>query len=671
MVFCGVQFLYPSFLWAMGLLALPVLIHLFNFRRPKKIVFSDIRFLKQIAIETKKQKQVKHLLVLAMRMLMLFFLVLAFAQPFIPTVANLPIGEKLVSVYLDNSYSMSLNGERSSLLEEAKNKARLLADAYGDGAQYQIINNNFEPDQSLLLSKKAFLEKIEQTKWSVQSRNAKQIYHKQLSAFQSKFNPYASLYWISDAQKSQLDLLNFKPDSLFPIHFMPLASVLKNNIWIDTVWMDEPFIQLNKPFTIHVRITNNAESDIQNQALYLLVDQKKVNLQNFNCKANQSEVLHFNYTVKDTNWHAAAATINDYPLVFDDTYNFILKASAQINVLQLYANNPNPAFKNLYQLDAAYHLAQQNIDKLNSQQFGNQQLVILDGIQELSSGMEESLLQYLKDGGLVLMLPALENASQSQSFLNKLGIRLGDKQQASLEINEIQTKDALFKQVFTSISAQTLYPKVTAYFPIESNGNTTFQQVLGLSNGQPYAIRKQFGKGQLILAASAMRAPQDQFVNHAFFVPFLLNMPFLTKTRQNLAYHTNQIQFLPVPEVSENNIFTLKKANQSWQCQAVNRAGKYCIEMPALIQDAGVYNLYNGSKSIAKIALNDCRTESKLLYYENENLEKAGFQIEQASNEVLRNQIQLTQNGHALWRYCIIAALVFILLEMLLLKSVK
>ena len=129
MVFCGVQFLYPSFLWATGLLALPIFIHLFNFRRPKKIVFSDIRFLKQIAIETKKQKQVKHLLILAMRMLMLFFLVMAFAQPFIPTESSSSSGEQLVSVYLDNSYSMSLNGERASLLEEAKNKARLLADA--------------------------------------------------------------------------------------------------------------------------------------------------------------------------------------------------------------------------------------------------------------------------------------------------------------------------------------------------------------------------------------------------------------------------------------------------------------------------------------------------------------------------------------------------------------
>ena len=671
MVFCGVQFLYPSFLWATGLLALPIFIHLFNFRRPKKIVFSDIRFLKQIAIETKKQKQVKHLLILAMRMLMLFFLVMAFAQPFIPTESSSSSGEQLVSVYLDNSYSMSLNGERASLLEEAKNKARLLADAYGDGAQYQLINNNFEPDQSLLLSKKAFLEKIEQTKLSVQSRNAKQVYHKQLSAFQSKFNPHASLYWISDAQKSQLDMLNFKTDSLFPIHFIPLASVLKSNIWIDTVWMDEPFIQINKPFTIHVKIKNNSESDIQNQALSLLVDQKKVNLQNFNCKANQSEVLHFNYTVKDTNWHAAAAALNDFPLVFDDTYNFILKASAQIKVLQLYANNPNPAFKNLYQLEETYQIAQQNIDKLNSQLFGNYQLVILDCIQELSTGIEESLLHYLKDGGLVLMLPSNENVSKSQSFLNKLGIKLGENQQAILEINEIQTKDVLFKQVFTNISAQTLYPKVTAYFPIESNGNSTIQQVLGLSNGQPYAVRKQFGKGQLLLVASAMRTPQDQFVNHAFFVPFLLNMPFLTKTRQNLAYQTNQIQFLPLPEVSENTIFTLKKANQSWQCQAVNRAGKYCIEMPAIVQDAGIYEIFNGLKFIEKIALNDRRTESNLLYYENEDLEKAGFQLAQESDEVLKNQIQLTQNGHALWRYCIIAALVFMLLEMLLLKSVK
>ena len=41
-------FLYPSFLFGLFALAIPVIIHLFNFRRTKKIYFSNTLFLKKV-----------------------------------------------------------------------------------------------------------------------------------------------------------------------------------------------------------------------------------------------------------------------------------------------------------------------------------------------------------------------------------------------------------------------------------------------------------------------------------------------------------------------------------------------------------------------------------------------------------------------------------------------
>ncbi|MBS1623579.1 MAG: BatA domain-containing protein, partial [Bacteroidetes bacterium] len=101
------QFLYPSFLFALAALAIPVIIHLFNFRRFKTVYFSNVSFLKEVKEETTSRSRVKHLLVLAARMLAVAFLVLAFAQPFIPKKnTNIASGKKYVSVYVDNSFSM-------------------------------------------------------------------------------------------------------------------------------------------------------------------------------------------------------------------------------------------------------------------------------------------------------------------------------------------------------------------------------------------------------------------------------------------------------------------------------------------------------------------------------------------------------------------------------------
>src|SRR6187551_1622500 len=106
-------FTYPAFLFALSALSIPVIIHLFNFRRFKKIYFTNVRFLQEIKQDTRSRSRLKHLLILIARLLALAFLVFAFAQPFIPVSksSNIATGTKHVSIYVDNSYSMDAIGK--------------------------------------------------------------------------------------------------------------------------------------------------------------------------------------------------------------------------------------------------------------------------------------------------------------------------------------------------------------------------------------------------------------------------------------------------------------------------------------------------------------------------------------------------------------------------------
>src|SRR3954463_7435883 len=125
------QFVYPSFLFALAAVAIPILIHLFNFRKYKKIYFTNVRFLKEIKQDTRSRSQLKHLLILLARILAIIFLVFAFAQPYIPRNKNtLVSGTRDVSLFIDNSFSMDAVGQNGSLIEVAKKKAHDIALAY-------------------------------------------------------------------------------------------------------------------------------------------------------------------------------------------------------------------------------------------------------------------------------------------------------------------------------------------------------------------------------------------------------------------------------------------------------------------------------------------------------------------------------------------------------------
>src|SRR6185369_14626860 len=101
------MFVYPAFLWALFATAIPIIIHLFNFRRYKKVYFTNVRFLKELKHESESKSKLKQILILIARILAITALVFAFSQPFLPSkVSKNRGGVKSVSVYIDNSFSM-------------------------------------------------------------------------------------------------------------------------------------------------------------------------------------------------------------------------------------------------------------------------------------------------------------------------------------------------------------------------------------------------------------------------------------------------------------------------------------------------------------------------------------------------------------------------------------
>src|SRR5690606_35334646 len=131
-------FLYPSFLWALLALSIPVIIHLFNFRKTTRIFFSNNRFLRQVKEVTTAKRRLKHYLILASRLLFLLFLVFTFAQPVIPARDQLDAGRNIV-IYLDNSQSMSARmPDKTPAFDAALSFSRGIVDLFPPDTRYRI-----------------------------------------------------------------------------------------------------------------------------------------------------------------------------------------------------------------------------------------------------------------------------------------------------------------------------------------------------------------------------------------------------------------------------------------------------------------------------------------------------------------------------------------------------
>ncbi len=266
------NFLYPQFLWALLALAFPVIIHLFHFRRYKTVFFSNLRFLKNLQEQTQQQQKLKHLLVLLSRLLALTFLVLAFAQPYLKE--NNPEklkASKAISVFIDNSFSMTNNGGNGELLENAKAKARELALAHKESDKFQLITNDFEARHQRLVTRNDFIQLIDEVKPTFASRQLSDVLVRQQQALSKAGDAKCNLYLISDFQSAQTNAGEWNTDTTTRLNLIPLTPALLSNIYVDSCWFASPYIQLNQPAKLLVRLRNAGENSIKNNSVILKI----------------------------------------------------------------------------------------------------------------------------------------------------------------------------------------------------------------------------------------------------------------------------------------------------------------------------------------------------------------------------------------------------------------
>ena len=131
------QFKHPEILYFLFLLVIPILVHLFQFRRFKKEYFTNVKLLKEIQIQTRKSKSIKKWLLLATRLLLLVALIIAFAQPFF-TAKDPQNKENELIILLDNSFSMQAKGAKGELL---KRSIQELLESFPENKTFSLLTN--------------------------------------------------------------------------------------------------------------------------------------------------------------------------------------------------------------------------------------------------------------------------------------------------------------------------------------------------------------------------------------------------------------------------------------------------------------------------------------------------------------------------------------------------
>ncbi|MBP3763461.1 MAG: BatA domain-containing protein [Bacteroidales bacterium] len=662
-------FAQPAFLWGLLALAIPIAVHLFNFRRYRKVMFSNVDRLEALQSESHRHNELRRWLVLAARLVAVAALVLAFARPTLPAKGSqLASGSTAVSLYIDNSFSMDAQGTAGSLLDEARGKAREIAAAYGPATRFQLCTSDLTGDQFQWLDREELDLALDALQISPASIPLATAAARQQDFLRHSGAPNRHAYILSDFQRSHGNPALLPADSLAAITLIPLQGASADNLYIDTLRLDAPAYFVGGTVAVEASVRNSGAHQAEKIPVKLLVNGRERALATLDIPAGASAKALLQFTIDSAGWLDGTVEITDYPITYDDRYHFSLLAGQPVRMLDAADRQPNASLKRLFEDDDAvvYSAAALPPD------LAGLHFIVLDAPASLPSGQAQALAQWVEEGGTLAVIPPPDAAVEPLNTLLAMlhAPTLGPWVAQPLKASVVDFHAALYRNVFSATDSEMELPSVQGRYRL-ATAQAVSQPIITLADGSPLLSCTPCGLGHLYLFATPLTADWTDLPSQALFVPTLYNMALYSRPQPAVAHTLGSAEPIALQGryALDRQPPALERDGQSPTIPEIRSLGSRSVMVPhGEVAADGHYRLAD-----EHLAFNYNRMESELDFYAPDEVAGAvehlsGYSVIRHTSKPLDQELRDRTGGRPLWRWCLLLALLALAAETLFIK---
>ncbi len=641
------QFKHPEILYFLFLLIIPIIVHLFQLRRFKKEYFTNVQFLKELSIQTRKSSKIKKWLLLVTRLLLLAFLILAFAQPFFKSKDSKNANNEMY-IILDNSFSMQAKGQKGELLKRAVQE---LLEETPENMQFSLITNNETFWNSDIKSLQKDLQNIKYsaTPFVLDNLMAK------IKARKSAFNK--DIVVITDAvglEEKQTKSINKDYNTYFII---PKAEQ-KNNVSIDSVFISQ---NLENFYEIGVKLSDFGD-DSKNIPIALYNQNKLVakTLVNF-----EEKIKIVNFTIPKTDFHGYV-NVQDKGLDYDNSLYFSISKPEKTNVIGIGENSKSGFLSRIYTNDE-FNFNNFEINSLDYNSIEKQDAIVLNELKDIPQALQTTLKAFVEKGGSVVIIPSQESlpANMNNLLANFGSVQFLNTMNIEKLITKINFSHPIFASVFEKKIDNFQYPNTRNSFNLKSDSGA----ILSYEDQSPFLVSIQNSLSNVYVFSAAINKTNSNFQNSPLIVPVFYKMAQNSqKSGVNALTIGDENPFLIDALLGKDEIVEIKNSDSKFVPiqQILNSKVKMTFnENPEI---AGNYGAFSKEKLLKNVSFNYARTESDL-ELANENA-ISDFKIIDSIGNVF-DKIKTDRTDNTIWKIFLILALLFLVIEMLIQKFVK
>ena len=641
------HFKYPEILYFLFLLIVPILVHLFQFRRFKKEYFTNVQFLKELSVQTRKSSTLKKWLLLVTRLLLLTFIIIAFAQPYFPAKDSTSASNEMY-IILDNSFSMQAKGQKGELLRRAVQE---LLEEIPENTRFSLLTTSESYWNTDIKSIQSALQNI---KYSPLAFRLDNLITK-VNAHQTAFNK--DIIVITDGVGLQEKHLQNTSKNNNTYFIVPKAEQ-KNNVSVDSVYIKETTTDFYK-----IGVTLSAYGNDINPVPVAVYNNSKLIAKAVTKIATAKESLEF--TIPKDIFHGYIS-ITDNGLEYDNNLYFSISKVKKINILAIGDNENNNFLSRIYTNDEFNYISSP-LASLDYNALEKQDVVVLNELEIIPQALQTTLKSVVEKGSNLVVIPSKNtNPSTLSTFLNNFGsIQVDPLETTNKLVSKINFSHPLYASVFENKISNFQYPTTAASFTIKTKNPAALyydDQTAFLSS------LSSFGSTVYIFAAP-LHLTNSNFQKSPLIVPTFYKMG-LTDRKNGISAVTigTDSPYFVDAQLSKDAILEVKnKAEQFIPIQQImnNRVKLTFNDYPA---ESGNFEIYNKSKWIENISFNTSRTESNLTVSNSGNWSEYRT-IE--SVKTIFDELQSQRSDSQIWKWFVTFALLLLLIEMAIIKFLK
>lgn len=641
------HFKHPELLYALFLLVIPVLVHLFQLRRFRTEKFTNVKFLKKAVLQTRKSSQLKKWLILFTRLGLLACIIIAFAQPYFPSEAGTNRAPENV-IYLDNSYSMQAKGQNGVLL---KRSVQDLLESLPEEGTVSFFTNDAEFSNINIPGLRKKLQQLdfssEQLPWKTVALKAQNLIAPASEA-QQNFIAISDFQSLKEAEEMQVPngINNF---------LVQLQPENRNNIAIDSAYissknLDETNLEVKlKAFGSTIDEVSVGLYDGQN-----LLARKTVQIDE-NSEANTS------FSLPSGSIPNGRISIEDNALLFDNELYFSINETPPVEVVVI--GDTDATFLSRIYKAPEFNFSSFPQNNIDYNLLLQADLVILSELENIQGSLTGNLQKLSEEQVYVVVIPSADSNLQDYNSLFQNLELPGFTQKVEQErlITEISYAHPLYTAVFDEQVENFQYPKVQTYFL----PNKRETPVLSFENGDAFLYQDR----NIFVFTAPINRENSNFRSAPLIVPTFYNIGNLAISPSQLYAVLGEPQNMSIQaQLEKDEILRLASDDFRFIPRQQSFQNKVEIYLEDAPQKEGHYKVLKDSAQLRTLSFNLNRNESRLNYHKLDAIENVN--VQNSIPQVFR-EIRSANEVDSLWKWFVIFALFFLVSEMLILKFFK